>query len=165
MRISAVLAVTLLATMPVAQTKPDYNGTWVSDEVKNFKPINQGLTAGHALFTLAVTDKEVTRIVDVLGADGTVRPPRENPERKSVCNLGTTPFENPRWNRPSYCLAKWEGDSLVVSFTTKAMGSYPGSASTDTYSFDGTELKVVTVALKPDGTTDFSFTTFYTKAK
>jgi hypothetical protein len=155
MQTSAVLAATLLGTVLVAQSKPDYNGTWVSDEVKNAKPINEGLTAGHVRFTVAVTDKDANMVADV----------PDPQQARSVCSFGTTPFENPRRMRPVMCLAKWEGDSLVVSFTTKAMGTYPGSHSTDTYSFDGIELKIVTVAVRPDGTPDFSFTTFYTRAK
>src|SRR5262249_48943510 len=138
-RVRIVALLGILATVLGAQSKPDYNGVWVANFPKNKKPIDQGTTGGHLPLTIAVTDTDATVVAHVTGPNGedVVPPPGGFTEVTSVCNFGSTPYENSRRMRPVMCLAKREGDSLVLSFTTKAMGSYPGSASTDTYSLDG----------------------------
>ena len=86
------------------QAKPDYNGTWVVNSDKSAKAIKDGLPSNDRL-TITVTEKDVTFVTQVSGI---------------VCGFGKVPVENDQLMLGTVCLAKWDGDQLVLTLTQKS---------------------------------------------
>ncbi len=124
-QIITILALTILG----AQSKPDYNGTWVVNRDKSAKAIQDGAVTNERL-TITVTENEVT-----IGDD----------PGRLVCGFGPKPTES-KSTQPMpgiLCSAKWDGDQLVTTMTRKPNPTMQG-VSTPTVtrlSLAGTELK------------------------
>jgi len=142
-----ILALTILG----AQSRPDYNGTWVLSSAKSAKAIQEGLSPVNGRMTLTITEKEVT-IVNRVGKPGEANADGGT-ESRIVCGFGALPTENNQAMRAVLCSAKWDGDQLV---TTRAPKSYPAmkpdnSMTVTRLSLAGTELKTTTTSRLASG--------------